>query len=152
MPQIDSTYFITQVFWLFVTFSLCYIFVSRFFIPKIESIMTSRSEGNRSLMKEAESYREKNEAFRLEIEEILNEAKDKAKFIKKNASEEATILVTQKIKELQGHLDFLILSESKKLKQWQDDLNLELPILIDEAKNNVLQKLFQSNSNIRLSN
>jgi F-type H+-transporting ATPase subunit b len=44
MPQLDPTYFISQFFWLFISFAFFYVCVHFVIIPKIRKIMKLRSE------------------------------------------------------------------------------------------------------------
>lgn len=42
MPQFDINTYYSQIFWLVVTFSLLYIFVCKFIVPKIEKVLNNR--------------------------------------------------------------------------------------------------------------
>ncbi|HJD66178.1 MAG TPA: ATP F0F1 synthase subunit B' [Rickettsia endosymbiont of Bembidion nr. Transversale] len=42
MPQFDINTYYSQIFWLIVTFSLLYIFVYKFIVPKIERVLNNR--------------------------------------------------------------------------------------------------------------
>ena len=49
MPQLDPTYWFSQAFWLILIFSLLYISIAKFFIPKIKAIREYKSR--RTLLK-----------------------------------------------------------------------------------------------------
>ena len=42
MPQFDINTYYSQIFWLVFTFSLLYIFVCKFIVPKIEKVLNNR--------------------------------------------------------------------------------------------------------------
>ncbi len=87
MPQLDTTYFISQLFWLAVLFTLFYLSIRFLVVPMLQSIISARSH-----------FKDESYSFvgmvDLEIAKMKIEAKDKAlattEFIKK--LEEATDL------------------------------------------------------------
>lgn len=91
MPQIDqvSATFLTQLFWLVLTFGAVYFTVGRSMVPKIQATMEMRKKRVEDDMEEArlaharademeEEYRKKIQAMRDEANGITNEAKAKA--------------------------------------------------------------------------
>ena len=44
MPQLDSKYWLAQSFWLIVIFTILYLALSKFFIPKIKNNLDNREE------------------------------------------------------------------------------------------------------------
>ena len=39
MPQLDPTYWASQAFWLILVFTILYISISKFYLPKIKKIL-----------------------------------------------------------------------------------------------------------------
>ena len=44
MPQLDSTYWLSQSFWLILIFTILYLILSKFFIPKIKDNLDNREK------------------------------------------------------------------------------------------------------------
>ena len=42
MPQLDPTYWASQIFWLILTFTILYISISKFYLPKIKKNLDDR--------------------------------------------------------------------------------------------------------------
>ena len=42
MPQLDPEFWVSQIFWLLITFSILFIVLSKFILPKISSNLESR--------------------------------------------------------------------------------------------------------------
>jgi F-type H+-transporting ATPase subunit b len=42
MPQLDPTYWASQVFWLIVVFTILYISIAKFYLPKIKNNLDNR--------------------------------------------------------------------------------------------------------------
>lgn len=71
MPQLDTTYFVSQIFWLGILFTLFYLSVRYLIMPRIESIIKARI-----LVKE-DTDRIKEELL-IEIEQIKQDHKVRA--------------------------------------------------------------------------
>ena len=44
MPQLDPTYWASQAFWLILVFSILYISISKFYLPKIKNNLENREK------------------------------------------------------------------------------------------------------------
>jgi len=58
MPQLDYVFFISQVFWLTVSFAILYFFVRYWFLPRMQSVLLAREDKVNSLMQEAQNLRD----------------------------------------------------------------------------------------------
>jgi len=88
MPQFESQYFISQIFWLLVCFSIIYITIGKVYIPKIKAIVKKRAKNqdkqNSTLQKienEIATIKAKNESEKQKLaknySDIINKAKNK---------------------------------------------------------------------------
>jgi F-type H+-transporting ATPase subunit b len=59
MPQFDVGFYASQLFWLAVTFACLYFLVSKFIVPKAESILVARSRCFEDNIRYADEYNEK---------------------------------------------------------------------------------------------
>lgn len=85
MPQLDPTWFASQLFWLFVCFIVLYVFMVRGIIPRIREVLETRQhrvdadiEFARSMQEEAETtkqdYEASLEASRNQVRDLVNQA------------------------------------------------------------------------------
>ena len=82
MPQLDPTYWFSQAFWLILIFSLLYISIAKFFIPKIKDNLEDRENKIKDDLDEAKELNELAEKKNLEYENMLIKAKkDVAKIL-----------------------------------------------------------------------
>ena len=58
MPQLDPTYWASQVFWLAIIFSSIYFLIAKIFIPKIKSNIDAREDKIRKDIEEANLLKE----------------------------------------------------------------------------------------------
>ena len=75
MPQLDPTYWFSQAFWLILIFSLLYISIAKFFIPKIKDNLDDRENKIKDDLDEAKELNELAEKKNLEYENMLIKAK-----------------------------------------------------------------------------
>ena len=58
MPQLDPTYWASQVFWLTIIFSAIYFLIAKIFVPKIKGNIDARESQIRKDIDEANSLKE----------------------------------------------------------------------------------------------
>ncbi len=71
MPQLDPTWFASQLFWLFVTFSILYLLLSRLALPPLQHIITSRKATIDNDLSVAQELKQKAELSKQSYEETL---------------------------------------------------------------------------------
>ena len=75
MPQLDPTYWASQAFWLILVFTVLYISVSKFYLPKIKDNLDNRENKIKEDLDNANKFKEQSEAKLKEYEIILENAK-----------------------------------------------------------------------------
>ena len=75
MPQLDPTYWASQAFWLILVFSLLYISVSKFYLPKIKNNLDNRENKIKEDLENASKFKEQSDKKFKEYETILENAK-----------------------------------------------------------------------------
>lgn len=75
IPQLDPTWFPSQIFWLVVSFGFMLVLVRTAIAPSVDEVLTTRKEAITSAMREAEAYR--NQAAR--ADQDMNAAISNAK-------------------------------------------------------------------------
>ena len=88
MPQLDPTYWASQAFWLILVFTILYIAISKFYLPKIKDNLDNRENKIKEDLENAQKFKEQSEKKIKEYEIILEKAKKevlKIHFESKNA-------------------------------------------------------------------
>ena len=75
MPQLDPKYWASQAFWLIVVFTILYIFIAKFYLPKIKNNLDNRENRIKDDLEDASKFKELSESKLKEYEKILEEAK-----------------------------------------------------------------------------
>lgn len=113
MPQLEfiGYPFASQLFWLFISFGILYIFSAKFFIPRIGRIQTERNDFTKNSLADAISLKEKAEAAKKVSTDLSLDAKNKASSMLKETE--------AKIAKIQAVAD-------DKIKNYADKLEREL--------------------------
>ena len=75
MPQLDPKYWASQTFWLILIFTVLYISIAKFYLPKIKNNLDDRENKIKDDLDDANKFKELSEAKFKEYEKILEDAK-----------------------------------------------------------------------------
>ena len=75
MPQLDPTYWVSQAFWLILIFSILYISISRFYLPKIKNNLDDRENKIKEDLENANKFKQQSETKIKEYGLIIENAK-----------------------------------------------------------------------------
>ena len=75
MPQLDPKYWASQAFWLILVFTILYISIAKFYLPKIKNNLDNRENRIKDDLDDANKFKELSESKLKEYEKILEDAK-----------------------------------------------------------------------------
>ena len=113
MPQLNPEFWISQIFWLTITFGVLYIVLSKLILPKISLNLELRKSQIQDNIEAAEKQRENSEAKLKEFDDIITKSKLRAKNIYQEAREKALKEINLKRETLDKQID----EEIKKVEQ-----------------------------------
>ncbi len=113
MPQLNPEFWISQIFWLIITFGFLYILLSKLILPKISLNLELRKSQIQENIEAAEKQRESSEAKLKEYENIISKSKLEANNILKEARKNVLKEINAKKKTLDKQVD----EEIKKVEQ-----------------------------------
>ncbi len=113
MPQLNPEFWISQIFWLTLTFGILYIVLSKLILPKISANLELRKSQIQENIEAAEKQRESSEAKFKEYEDIISKSKLEANNIFKEARENVIKEINTKKETLDKQID----EEIKKVEQ-----------------------------------
>ena len=147
MPQLDPEFWISQIFWLTLTFGILYVVLSKLILPKISANLELRKSQIQENIEAAEKQREDSEAKLKEYDEVVLKSKLEAKNIFKDAREKALKDINSK-KEI---LDEQINEEIKKAEQEIEFLRKSAPEKINriaiDTSSDIIKKLIGTEIN-----
>jgi F-type H+-transporting ATPase subunit b len=75
MPQLDPTYWASQAFWLILIFTILYISIAKFYLPKIKNNLDNRENKIKEDLDAANKFKDLSELRLKEYEKILENSK-----------------------------------------------------------------------------
>ena len=113
MPQLNPEFWISQIFWLTLTFGILYVVLSKLILPKISANLELRKSQIQENIEAAEKQRESSEAKLKEYDDIISKSKLEANNIFKEARENVLKEINTKKETLDKQID----EEIKKVEQ-----------------------------------
>ena len=116
MPQLNPEFWISQIFWLTLTFGILYVVLSKIILPKISANLESRKSQISDNVEAADKQRKESEAKLKEYEEIISKSKSEAKNIFNQARENTLKDINSKKEVLEKQID-------EEIKKAEDEIN-----------------------------
>ena len=132
MPQLDTTTYPSQIFWLVVTFGISYCILKFAITPKISEILNTRQERIDTDIFDAKSARESAEKSRLDQEKSLHQAKNDANAIVKEVIDKTKLELLESERTSKTKLKNKILDAERRIEKTKSEsLNFVSEIATD---------------------
>ena len=147
MPQLNPEFWISQIFWLTLTFGILYIVLSKLILPKISANLELRKSQIQENIEAAEKQKQNSEIKLKEFDDIILKSKLEAKDIFKDARERVIKDINAKREILEKQID----EEIKKAEQEIEVLKKNSPEKINkiaiETSSELVKKLIGAEVN-----
>ncbi|MDB2652784.1 F0F1 ATP synthase subunit B [Candidatus Pelagibacter bacterium] len=147
MPQLNPEFWISQIFWLTLTFGILYIVLSKLILPKISDNLESRKSQILENIEAAEKQRQNSEEKLKEYEEIVSKSKMEAKNIFNQAREKALKDISAKKDVLNKQIDDEIGKAEQEIKELQKGAADKINKIAIETSSELIQKLIGAEVN-----
>ena len=147
MPQLNPEFWISQIFWLTLTFGILYLVLSKLILPKISANLETRKSQILENIEAAEKQREDSEMKLKEYEEIISKSKLEAKTIFNQAREKALKDINAKKEVLEGQIDEEISKAEKEIKTLRNGAPDKINKIAIETSSELIQKLIGAEVN-----
>ena len=137
MPQLNPEFWVSQIFWLTLTFGILYIVLSKLILPKISANLELRKSQIQENIEAAEKQRESSESKLKEYDEIILKSKLEAKNIFKDAREKALKNINFKKKIL-----------DKQINEEINNAEIEIQILKKSASEKINKIAIETSSDL----
>ena len=147
MPQLNPEFWISQVFWLTLTFGILYIFLSKIILPKISKNLELRKSQIQENIETAEKQREDSEAKLKEYGDIILKSKLEAKNILKEAREKVLRDINSKREILEKQIDEEIKKAEKEISELKKTAPEKINKIAIETSSEMLKNLIGADVN-----
>ena len=147
MPQLNPEFWISQIFWLTLTFGILYLVLSKLILPKISANLESRKSQILENIEAAEKQREDSETKLKEYEEIIAKNRLDAKTIFSQAREKALKDINAKREVLDKQIDDEINKAEEEIKTLRKSAPDKINKIAIETSSELVQKLIGAEVN-----
>ena len=147
MPQLNPEFWVSQVFWLVLTFGLLYIILSKLILPKISNNLESRKSQILENIETAEKQREESEKKVKEFEKIILESKLEAKNYFNQARQKILDDINNKRNVLDKEIDDEISSVEKEIVNLKTASSEKIKNIAIETSSELIKQLIGEEAN-----
>jgi len=141
MPQLNPEFWVSQIFWLTITFGILYVVLSKHILPKISTNLEIRKSQILENIEAAEKQREESELKIEEYEKIIKKSKNEAKNYFKQAREKILKDIHLKKNTLDNELNDEIQKAELEIQELKNRAPEKINKIATETSSDLLQQL-----------
>ena len=147
MPQLNPEFWISQIFWLTLTFGILYIVLSKLILPKISANLELRKSQIQDNIEAAEKQRKDSESKLKEYDDIIFKSKLEAKNIFKDSREKIIKDINNKKETLENQINEEIKKAEKEIEVVKKSAPEKINKIAIEASSELVKKLIGAEIN-----
>ena len=147
MPQLDPKYWASQAFWLILIFTILYISIAKFYLPKIKNNLNDRENKIKEDVDDANKFKELSESKFNEYEKILADAKKEVIKIQMDSKN----ILDKDIQSKKEAMEKEIENEISKAQKEIDELKSSSLIDIQNISENITSSIIENISGDKLN-
>ena len=147
MPQLNPEFWISQIFWLTITFGILYVVLSKLILPKISANLEIRKSQILENIEAADNNRKNSEEKIIEYNKIINDSKTEAKNYFHQARDKIIKDINIKKENLDKELNVEINEAELEIKEFTKKAPEKVNKIAIEASNDLIQHLIGINVN-----
>jgi F-type H+-transporting ATPase subunit b len=146
MPQLDPTWFASQLFWLAITFAVLYTVLARAVLPPLQNIVARREGTIEGDIATAEAMKEQAEAARQDYERTLAEARDRAQQLVNDAVASQKVIADQAGRDMDKQVASQLEEAGSRITTKKKELIAALTPATEELTSLIVEKLTHRNT------
>ena len=147
MPQLNPEFWISQIFWLSLTFGILYIVLSKLILPKISANLELRKSQIQDNIEAAEKQRKDSESKLKEYDDIIFKSKLEAKNIFKDSREKVIKDINNKNETLGNQINEEIKKAEKEIEVVKQSAPGKINKIAIEVSSELVKKLIGAEIN-----
>ena len=147
MPQLNPEFWLSQIFWLTITFGILYVVLSKLILPKISANLEIRRSQILENIEAADKQRENSELKIAEYEKTIQKSKDEAKEYFQKAREKTLKNINRKKYALDKELNEEIQKTEAEIQELRDKAPEKINKIAVETSADLLHQLIGTEVN-----
>ena len=141
MPQLDPTYWASQAFWLILVFTILYIAIAKFYLPKIKNNLDDRENKIKEDLDEANDLKNLSEKKLKEYELTLDNSKKEVAKILLEAKNKLDKDIQNKKEVMEKEIEAEILKAQKEILNLKKNSINSINAISQEIASNIIEKM-----------
>ena len=141
MPQLDPKYWASQAFWLILVFSILYISIAKFYLPKIKKNLDDRENKIKEDLEEANKMKSLSEKKLNEYNVILENSKKEVSKILLESKNALNKNIQSKKEVMEKEIENQITKAQKEILELKKSSVKSINIISQEISSNIIEKL-----------
>ena len=147
MPQLNTEFWPSQVFWLILIFSILYLIIWKIFLPRITYSVENRKSRIVNDLDEAQKLKENAEIKLKEYNKIIENSKQEAKKIIEDGRKKLDQDIENKKKNFNSQIDKEIASVEKEIKDLKKTSLSNISKIASEISSELMKKIINTEVN-----
>ncbi len=141
MPQLNPESFTSQIFWLFVSFSILFFIVHFFLLPKLKSIREKRDDTINNYLSQTQKLNQQIDNIINQIDKELNEAKNSFNDKIKEELEKNKIIFDKELVLIEENYEKKKERLNSELLKSKNDIKNKIPKICMDLSNDLYEKI-----------
>ena len=141
MPQLDPKYWASQAFWLILVFTILYISISKFYLPKIKNNLDNRENRIKDDLEDASRSKELSETKLKEYKKILEDAKKEVIKIHIESKKTLDHDIRTKKEAIEKEIEKEILKAQKEINDLKKNSISDIQKISENIASNIIESI-----------
>jgi F-type H+-transporting ATPase subunit b len=141
MPQLDPKYWASQAFWLILIFTVLYISIAKFYLPKIKDNLDNRENKIKDDIDDANKFKELSEIKLKEYEKILENAKKEVIKIHIDSKNALDKDIQAKKNKIEKEIENEILKAQKEIVELKKGSLEDIYKISEDISSNIIENI-----------
>ena len=147
MPQLNTEFWIAQIFWLVFIFSSLYLIIWKIFLPRVTYSIENRKSQIVNDLDEAQKLKESAEKKLEEYNKIIESSKQEAKKIIEDGRKKLDIDIENKKQKFNSEIEKEIAAVEKEIKELKEDSLPNINKIASEISVDIIKKIINTEVN-----
>ena len=141
MPHLDPKYWASQAFWLILVFTILYISIAKFYLPKIKNNLDNRDNRIKSDLDDAYKFKELSESKLREYEKILEDAKKEVIKIQIESKAKLDKDIHKKKEKVEKEIEKELIQAQKEITELKKNSISDMHNISKEIAANIIENI-----------
>ena len=141
MPQLDPKYWASQAFWLILVFTILYISIAKFYLPKIKNNLDNRENRIKDDLEDANKFKELSESKLKEYEKILENARKEVIKIHMESKNTLDKDIQSKKETIEKEIEKEIMKAQKEISDLKKNSLTDIQKISENIASNIIESI-----------